>query len=156
MIGLGGNFDLVLKEVERVRKKDLIYTIFNFKNTEDLEYKICESLENPRHTDKYTIKNETELKKHFETFNRNVRNYGCCYSLFDFEVNLEDGSSRSLLCLITIIPDDFKVKEKFLYSSHLQRFIESIGPVKIFQMNSYDDLSYEKFRDVCLSLKKGY
>lgn len=155
MIGLGENFDLVLREIERVRKKDLIYTIFNFKNTEDLEYEICESLENPSNKSKYSIKEEAELKRLFSIFNERVKKYGCCYSLFDFEANLDDGSSRSLLCLITMIPDSFKVKEKFLYSSHLQKVIESIGPVKIFQINSYEELTYEKFRDACLTLKKG-
>jgi Cofilin/tropomyosin-type actin-binding protein len=156
MMGLGENFDLVLGEIEKVRKKDLIYTIFGFKSAEGMEYKICESFENPSNNNKHSVKDEAELRRMFEVFRERVQNYGCCYALFDFEANLEDGSCRSFLCLITMIPDDYGVKEKFLYSSHLQSVTQSIGAAKIFQINSYEDLSYESFRKTCLPLKKGF
>ncbi|OAG30768.1 cofilin [Nematocida displodere] len=156
MIGLGENFDIILDQVEKVRTKELLYMVFRFQENNPKIYEIRESHENPNKNNKFIIKDEEELKRGFDIFQSNIKTHGCCYALFDFETNLEDGSSRSLLFLITLIPDEFNVKEKFLYSAHIQRVVENLKTsVKILQINKYEDLSYSRLKQVCLSLKKA-
>lgn len=156
MIGLGENFQEVQEEVEKVRKKDLLYTIFRFQKDNPKMYEITVSEKNPNKNNKHEIKDEGELQRIFGSFKENMKMHGCCYALFDFEAVLDDGSSRSLLFLITHIPDEKSVKEKFLYSAHIQQVVENLNTaVKIVQINRHDDLTYNMLKQACLSVKKA-
>ncbi|EHY64778.1 cofilin [Nematocida ausubeli] len=156
MAELGENFNTVLENIERVRTKELLYMVFRFQGADTSKYEIKELKGNPTALDKFTLKKENDLQEQFELFKAQVKEYGCCYALFDFEAHHQDGSPRSVLFLFTLIPDGFNVKEKFLYSFHLQQFIGRLKTaVKLVQINQYDDLSYENMKQICLNLKKA-
>ncbi|KAI5192710.1 cofilin [Nematocida minor] len=156
MAELGENFNTVLEHIEKVRRKELLYMVFSFQGTNTTQYEIKELKDNPSALDKFIVKQESELEGQFEQFKKQVKEYGCCYALFDFEANHSDGTPRSALFLFTLIPDGFTVKEKFLYSFHLQQFIGSLKTaVKLVQINQYEDLNYETMKKICLALKKG-
>lgn len=150
------NLSMVLEKIEKVRRKELLYMIFRLQGAETTNYEIKELQENPCALNKFVKKEESHLEKQFEQFKRKVQEHGCCYALFDFEANHEDGAPRSVLFLFTLVPDGFNIKEKFLYSFHLQQFIQNLKTsVKLVQINQYEDLNYESMKKICLSLKKA-
>jgi len=157
MIGLGENFNAVLDQIELVRRKQLMYTIFKFQDKNTTLYEIKDSTKNPEEAKRFTAKKEEDLQQHFEEFKSKIKNYGCCYSIFDFETTLEDGTPRSMIFLIALIPDSKSTREeKFLYASHTNTITNRINiAAKLVQINSYDDLSYEYLKSICLSVKKG-
>ncbi|KAH9385146.1 cofilin [Nematocida major] len=156
MAELGENFNTVLENIEKVRRKELLYMVFSFQGTDTSQYEIRELKNNPSALDKFTAKKENDLQSQFEEFKKHVKSYGCCYALFDFEAHHQDGSPRSVLVLFILIPDGYNVKEKFLYSFHLQQFIGRLKTaVKLVQINQYDDLNYENIKQMCLTLKKA-
>lgn len=150
------NFNVVLENIEKVRKKELLYMVFSFKGANTSVYEIREVKENPSIQDRFTVKEENSLQVQFDEFKRQVKEYGCCYALFDFEANHQDGTPRSTIFLFILIPDGYNVKEKFLYSFHLQQFMSQLNTaVKLVQINQYDDLNYENMKKMCLTLKKA-
>lgn len=156
MAEAGENISTVLEHIEKVRKKELLYVVFRLQGAETTEYEIRELEDNPSALNKFELKKEKDLEEQFEQFKIKVKKHGCCYALFDFEANHTDGTSRSVLFLFTLIPDGYTVKEKFLYSFHLQQFISNLkASVKLVQINQYDDLNYENMKRICLTLKKA-
>ncbi|KAI5172423.1 cofilin [Nematocida sp. LUAm3] len=151
----GGFIGSVVPEIEKVRVKELLYLIFSFDQLES-NLLVKEAKDNPYKNDKHIIKKEEELIRRFEEFKETVKRTGCCYAIFDFETALEDGAPRSVLFLVVYIPDGIGVRERFLYSSNVQKIVDHIKvAVKQIQINRFEDLTYENLKQMCLSLKKG-
>lgn len=156
MIGLGKNFDIILDQVDRVRRKDLLYTVFRFQKDNSDMYEIKASIDHPNRESKFTIRSEEEQERHFNAFKAQVSPSECSYALFDFETVLEDGSARSMLFLLIVVPDECAVKEKFLYSAHTQHLVDSLRiAVTLVQINKFEDFSYAYLKQKCLALKKA-
>ncbi|KAI5190744.1 cofilin [Nematocida sp. AWRm77] len=150
MIGLGENFDIILDQVEKVRRKETLYTVFKFAQGRSTKYEIKATTEHPNKNDKFVIRSEEEMVKNFEEFKKQVSPTECAYALFDFEIVLSDGSPRSTLFLITVAPDNCPIKDKFLYAAHTQEMAERIGVAVVrIQINKVDELTYEFLKHKC-------
>ncbi|EJW04036.1 hypothetical protein EDEG_01670 [Edhazardia aedis USNM 41457] len=95
------------------------------------------------------------LKSQFEEIRNEISEDKCYYIVCDFGFYNDLNAYRTLLCLITYIPDDVAdVSEKFTYSKEsllLQNLLNIGKPIVV---NNWKSLEYENIASICSGFTK--
>lgn len=159
--------------VNKIKTRKFIFTKFNlspanineYTNIISLKRNVSGELNNCGQylTSKVVEKSESlrekvdvkTLREHFNEFLKMMEGSGCCYVVYDFGFYNSDGAFRNTLCLISYVPDDEPMKEKFTYSSNslaLKGLLEGVG--KLITVNSRSQLDFDTIEDACQSYSK--
>jgi hypothetical protein len=144
-------------EVSKVRRRELLYTIFVIPGTLDIKYKVITNMKRNNPPSIRKPLDETALKDEFNVFIKKIDPKSCCFIVYDFEFYTKsDGAFRSVLCLFSYIPDDSCApNEKFVYSSNSISLRDALSIGKYIPVNNYSDITYEKVVECCTPLGKN-
>ena len=149
--------DAVISEVNRVKKRKTLFTMFRMDKIGELSYSVKLSGEEQQACSAREIPSINELKNNFNECIKNIDKKKCCYLAYDLGFYTQNNQYRTILCLISYIPDICEeTGEKFSYSSNSLSLVNELGLLKLITVNSFDELNYDTIVDSCVRYKKNY
>lgn len=148
-------FQGVKDQVELVRKRKLIYTIFTIEPINPIEFKVLDSCKNNYQSTAKDIIKQEDLERTFMECSKLLKENQGYFIVYDFGFFGTDGEFRSMLCLISLIPDSLAVNKKFTFSSCSLTLADNLMVAKNVLIKSLSEFSYQEVKEKCMAHKKN-
>ncbi|WUR04193.1 putative ADF actin-binding protein [Vairimorpha necatrix] len=146
-------FTDVEREVESLRKRSNMYTVFNIPNLDPVTYKVIKN-GGLDYKGELTINyQENILKEIFEECMEIVKANSPCYIIYDF-VFYDKDLWKNTFCLISYIPDSLKIKEKVAYSTNALTLIKDMRIPLHISCTKKEELTFNEVKERCSKFRR--
>ncbi|EEQ82658.1 hypothetical protein NCER_100589 [Vairimorpha ceranae BRL01] len=140
--------DDVKMEVQKLRERYGMYTVFHIPNLDPVTYKVVKKDGKDMKSELKTNYDERTLRKIFLKCVEDVREDFPCYIVYDF-VFYDKDLWRNTFCFISYIPDTLNIKKKVVYSTNALRLIEALDIPLHISFTKMDELTYDEVKERC-------
>lgn len=147
-------FDDVEKEVLRIKARKGTYTIFEVSQIDPVALHVVSSNGIDSSGDLRSIPAEEELQRMFETCKSKISSDKSYFIVYDFGYYNEKNNYRSMMVLVSYIPESVNLRNKIAMSSNTAVLLSALQIPMHIEAHEMVDFSYRRLKADCSSIQR--
>ncbi|KAG0441830.1 hypothetical protein DMUE_0765 [Dictyocoela muelleri] len=140
--------------LKKLMTRKLLFFGMRISNLSSLIYEEIPFTNNqPTNFNKKSLK---QLRDEIRNCKKQIDPKKCAYIVYDFQFYNMNDHYRSLVLLISYIPDEYSTAfERFVYSRESLELMKPLDIQKQVTINNIDDFDYDKLLPICIQHKRN-
>lgn len=147
-------FDAVEQEVLKIKTHKGTYTIFEVSQNDPVTLRVVYSDGMDTSDDLRFIPAEDELQKIFESCKARISPERSYFIVYDFGYYNEKNNYRSMMILVSYIPESVSLRSKITMSSNTAVILSALQIPMHIEAHEIADFSYRRLKADCSSIQR--
>lgn len=147
-------FAAVEKEVNQIKSHKIQFVIFDFGNINPVEMRVVASGGIDNSANLRITPNNDELHSVFNSCSSKLEKGKPYFVVYDFGYYNTQNSYRSMIVLVSLIPDDLGFRDKIAFASNINMLQVRLGVALRIEALELCDFTYDKLLEVCSSIQR--